>query len=558
MGSPQADTFASLLRRYRRAAGLTQEELAERARLSVQAIGALERGDRRAPRKATIGLLAEALALKVAEREVFEAMARRRNRAEQITPGDLAEDTAEDTAGDASSTDAAPSSVTPAGADAEAGMTFRQRYRAWNIPYPVTKGLSLSRSGRKLSGSMVAVLIVALLGSGLLLKGEGTPLLCGGALTLATNFSIQGDDDGKSAENAINLAVMQNRNLGSGYTIQAINYDDVSAVTGLANPKTGAGNVRRIVTNPCIVGIVGPIKSKVAPDEMPIAANAGLVMISPTTTDPGLTSRLFAESEGLNFDALHPPGKPINYFRIVSNDAAQAIADAALAFNLGAKSVYAVNNPSPYGGVLAGTFTLAFERKGGRVIGIDTLGLDPSVIPDIAARIVAVKPDAVFYGGLTSSGGGLLKAKLVKLGYSGFFVSGDGIANDPDFVKQAGADAATGTFASVVGPDPSTFTSGAAAQFVSDYAARYPGQDLSSYGAEAYDAAMVLIGAIKHLIATGQAVTRAALVEQVRHIQYTGVSGPISFDANGDIAHGVYSIYAVQNGRWVYAWQMSV
>ena len=56
----------------------------------------------------------------------------------------------------------------------------------------------------------------------------------------------------------------------------------------------------------------------------------------------------------------------------------------------------------------------------------------------------------------------------------------------------------------------------------------------------------------------GQAVTRAAFVDQVQHIQSTGVSGPISFDANGDIAHGVFSIYAVQNGRWAYAWQMSV
>src|SRR5215813_534237 len=63
MGSRPPATFSSLLRRHRKAAGLTQEELAGRANLSVQAIGALERGDRRAPRKETIDLLAEALAL---------------------------------------------------------------------------------------------------------------------------------------------------------------------------------------------------------------------------------------------------------------------------------------------------------------------------------------------------------------------------------------------------------------------------------------------------------------------------------------------------------------
>jgi DNA-binding XRE family transcriptional regulator len=41
--------FGTLLRRYRLAAGLTQEELAERARLSVRAITDLERGARWVP-----------------------------------------------------------------------------------------------------------------------------------------------------------------------------------------------------------------------------------------------------------------------------------------------------------------------------------------------------------------------------------------------------------------------------------------------------------------------------------------------------------------------------
>lgn len=56
-------SFAVLLRRYRQTAGLTQEELAERARLSTRAISDLERGLKRTPRRDTIGLLVEALAL---------------------------------------------------------------------------------------------------------------------------------------------------------------------------------------------------------------------------------------------------------------------------------------------------------------------------------------------------------------------------------------------------------------------------------------------------------------------------------------------------------------
>lgn len=70
-------TFADLLRQHRVAAGLTQGELAERARLSADAISTLERGTRRAPRKETAALLAGALALTPEERAAFALAARR-------------------------------------------------------------------------------------------------------------------------------------------------------------------------------------------------------------------------------------------------------------------------------------------------------------------------------------------------------------------------------------------------------------------------------------------------------------------------------------------------
>jgi predicted ATPase len=68
--------FGALLRKHRLAAELTQEGLAERSRLSVQAISALERGERRRPHRSTIDLLAEALALGTEERFAFAAAAR--------------------------------------------------------------------------------------------------------------------------------------------------------------------------------------------------------------------------------------------------------------------------------------------------------------------------------------------------------------------------------------------------------------------------------------------------------------------------------------------------
>ena len=79
-GEGTEESFGALLRRHRRAAGLTQEELAERAGLGVRTIGDMERGVLHAPQKDTVALLAEALALASEEQEVFEAAARRLRR----------------------------------------------------------------------------------------------------------------------------------------------------------------------------------------------------------------------------------------------------------------------------------------------------------------------------------------------------------------------------------------------------------------------------------------------------------------------------------------------
>ena len=70
-------SFSELLRRHRIASGVSQEALAERARISASAIGALERGARRAPYRETVTLLADALGLSAVERGALEDAAER-------------------------------------------------------------------------------------------------------------------------------------------------------------------------------------------------------------------------------------------------------------------------------------------------------------------------------------------------------------------------------------------------------------------------------------------------------------------------------------------------
>ena len=70
------DSFAEMLRRHRETAGFSQEHLAERAGISANAVGALERGERTRPYPDTVRRLAEALNLDEDERAALAASVR--------------------------------------------------------------------------------------------------------------------------------------------------------------------------------------------------------------------------------------------------------------------------------------------------------------------------------------------------------------------------------------------------------------------------------------------------------------------------------------------------
>jgi predicted ATPase/DNA-binding XRE family transcriptional regulator len=74
--SQMTATFADLLRQLRTAAALSQEELAERAGVSLRGLSDLERGVRRTPHLSTVRLLADALALGPEDRQALLAAAR--------------------------------------------------------------------------------------------------------------------------------------------------------------------------------------------------------------------------------------------------------------------------------------------------------------------------------------------------------------------------------------------------------------------------------------------------------------------------------------------------
>ncbi|HYL27435.1 MAG TPA: helix-turn-helix domain-containing protein, partial [Candidatus Nitrosotalea sp.] len=85
----ESTDLATLLKAYRAKAGLSQQMLADRALISVQAVSALERGYRKVPYQKTLERIADALSLPADARAALELSARRARGsrlAEQMSP----------------------------------------------------------------------------------------------------------------------------------------------------------------------------------------------------------------------------------------------------------------------------------------------------------------------------------------------------------------------------------------------------------------------------------------------------------------------------------------
>src|SRR4029450_9491481 len=124
-GAPRS--FGAQLKTLREAAGFTQNELATIAGLSVHAVSALERGQRRRPHVETVRALSAALDLPGATRDVLLATARA---------------SADNSARDESSHAALPLALTPLlGRDADL-----QRLRRW-LSDPTGRLITLTGPG---------------------------------------------------------------------------------------------------------------------------------------------------------------------------------------------------------------------------------------------------------------------------------------------------------------------------------------------------------------------------------------------------------------------------
>ena len=196
---------------------------------------------------------------------------------------------------------------------------------------------------------------------------------------------------------------------------------------------------------------------------------------------------------------------------------------------------------------MADRFEKDFAADGGTVLARDHLAKNTQDFKALLLKVAAAKPDVVFFGGVTSTGGGLLRKQMygAGLGKVAYF-GGDGIA---DLATVAGAQA-DGSYYTLAAPNAEKLP--AAQAFIKAYRARYS-SDIGPYSANAYAAAQVAADAIIRAIATGSKggalPSRADVVASVASTKIATPIGPISFDKNGDVTNPVLSLYGFRNGQ---------
>jgi branched-chain amino acid transport system substrate-binding protein len=328
---------------------------------------------------------------------------------------------------------------------------------------------------------------------------------------------------GVDAKNGAQLAI-DKANAAGGVTFSGTTYTfKLDSQDDNADATQGVQAAQKLVDDG-VVAVIGGIFSTATIAESKIFSDNGITQISPSATNPKYTAQGFKTA-----------------FRVIGNDVAQGKADGDFTVKtLGCKNIAIIDDKSTYGQGIADQVNGEVPVAGGTVVDREHVDQTAS---DFTAQLTTIKgkhPDAIFYGGYSAQAGPLTQ-QAHKLGLNIPIVMGDG-CQDSDYTKLAGTDA-NNNFASNGGPDHSLMSGFAA--FNTEYKAKF-GQDVFQYAPQAYDAANIIINAVKTAGGTKSAILGAIAATK----DFAGLAQTYTFTSTGDIANSIFTIYKVESGNF--------
>jgi len=353
---------------------------------------------------------------------------------------------------------------------------------------------------------------------------KGQTIKIGYAGPMTGDYSQFGIDMSQGMKIAVN-------DLGEfeGYKFELVAEDDQASAEG------AAAVANKLITDSAFVAMAGHAFSGATSAAMPIYEKAGIPMLSPSATNPDLTTK---GSKVFNRNAF--------------TDADQAAgAGNFLYATLGKKKLAAIHDGTDYGQGLAKGVETKFKELGGEVVAFEAITPGESDYSAVLAAIASKSPDAIYFGGYVGEGA-VLANQLKAAGLEGVvFFGGDGIYGN-DFLVKAGANSEGVYSATLIPPASDAIT-----KFNAAYKTAF-GTDagvLSAYTWTSYDSFMALADAVKKVaIVSGDTlyIPRGALVTAVRGLKdYQGLAGVITCRENGECNASGPVFYVAKGGAWV-------
>ncbi|WP_207483585.1 branched-chain amino acid ABC transporter substrate-binding protein [Arenibaculum pallidiluteum] len=286
------------------------------------------------------------------------------------------------------------------------------------------------------------------------------------------------------------------------------------------DPRQAVAVANRFVSEPA-AAVVGHLCSGSTIPAAGVYAEEGVVMVTPTATNPALTES--------GFDTI---------FRVCGRDDQQGVVSGRyLAQAYKGRNVAVVDDKGSYGKGLADVVARTVESAGGKVAYRGSVNAGER---DFAALISNLKErgiDAVFYGGYHPELG-LIVRQARAMGFEGRFIAGDGL-NNPEFWSITGP-AGEGTLYT---DSPSAAENPAARALNDAFRAGGLGTP-GNFAYYAYAAVQVIAQGMQKAGSTDSRKLAAAL----RDGTYETVVGPIRFDSKGDVVEPAYVLYEWKNG----------
>jgi branched-chain amino acid transport system substrate-binding protein len=287
-----------------------------------------------------------------------------------------------------------------------------------------------------------------------------------------------------------------------------------------ADPKEGVSVGNKFVGEG-IKFVIGHFNSGVTMPTSKIYEENGILMITPSATNPLITER-----------------KMWNVFRTCGRDDQQgAVAGDYIAKSFKGKRVAIVHDKTTYGQGLADETRKAMKAKGVNDIFYEGVNKDDKDFTALVSKLRAAKPDLVYWGGLHDAGGLILR-QMRDGGLKAPMMGGDGITSD-EFAVIAGP-GAEGTLMTY-GPDPRKRA--VAKEVVERFRAKK--FEPEAYTLYSYAAVQILKQAAE---AAKSLDPKKVAAEISSGKTFKTVLGDLSYDKKGDITRLDYVMYTWRKG----------